>query len=260
MTGDQVPLIKDRSELEPISKESPLPSSPMDQVVQLAKDPNFDKDNFTTLVEFMEKREERDAKIRYNESISKFQSECPRIRRTKQSNVGKYSPYDEVMFIIQPILSKHGISIRFSFPPSEKPKTMHVVGYVSVGSHEELSEFELAVHTLPKAGDNDARNTGATLSYAKRYCLLNALNIVTEDEDKDAAGLGGTITEHDVNMISALIGDIESESGSAFNMSGWKNYLGIDEFTPVNEFPKSALGKAVSSLRDKLNNLRRGSK
>jgi hypothetical protein len=256
----QVELIpkKGSSAIEHV--ESHLPASPISQVMELAQNKDFDPEKFDTIVKFMREERTWDARKAHSEAIASFQAKCPNIKKTTKGHGYKYASYEDLLDVIQPLLEEYGISIRFSFPPSTNPEMTHVIGYITVGAHTETSEFELPKHRLPQKmvpDVNDARNTGSTLSYAKRYCIINALNIVTEGEDKDGVTSQATITENDANVINALIGDIEDEpDGDKFDLIRWKEYVGVSEFTPIEEIPKSNLGKAISSLRDKLKWLR----
>jgi hypothetical protein len=259
----QVELIptKGSSAIEHV--ESHLPASPISQVMELAQNKDFDPAKFETMVDYMRVERERSDLQDFNSAMSAFQSECPNVKRTTQGHGYKYPTYEDLLDVVQPFLKKYGISIRFSFPPSGNTDTMRVVGYVSIGAYEKKSEFELPMHRLPKKmvpDENDARNVGATISYAKRYCIVNALNIVTEGEDKEHYLGGESITKDEANAIEALIGDIEQELGGNFNMTGWRKYLKIDENTPIEDIPKPAYSKAVNSLKGKLNELRKGKK
>ena len=254
----QVELIpKEGSAIEQV--ESHLPVSPFDQLMERSRDPNFDKDNFNTMVAFMEKREALDAKNKFNMAMSEFQSECPQVRKIKPGGKGNYAPFEYMMQVVQPYLKKHKIAVSFTFPPSEKKGIMHVVGSVSIGTHSEKSEFEIAENHLPTSkGGSNSQDTGSTLSYAKRYCIKNMLNIVEVGEDLDGVTSGGSISKDEANAIEALIGDIEQELGKNFNITGWRKYLKIDENTPIEDIPKSVYSRATNSLKGKLNELRKG--
>ena len=249
-----------KSELQQVETSEYLPSSPIAQVMELAKDKDFDPAKFETLVKFF--REERvwDAKKAYNDALASFQAECPNVKRMTQGHGYKYAAYEDLLDLIKPYMEKYGISIRYSFPLSSNPDTLtRVIGYLSIGAHTETSEFEVPKHRLPQKmvpDINDARNTGATLSYAKRYCLINALNIVTEGEDKDGVTSSGTISESEQNTIYALLGDYKDEAGVVFNTDGWFDHLGLGRNTLIKDIPKPLFKVASGALRAKLNKVR----
>src|SRR5690606_35801072 len=62
-----------------------------------------------------ERWEDREAERQFNAALAKFQEECPRIARNKKGARDiRYAPLDYIMATIQPVLSKHGLSVRFS--------------------------------------------------------------------------------------------------------------------------------------------------
>jgi len=257
MVDGQTDLIKREADLQ-VSGGSNLPASPIEQVVELAKDPNFDPAKFETMVKFFREERQRDAKIRYNEAIASFQDECPPVTKHEIAKIRtktggeftyKFASYDDIMKIIKQILNKYRISIRFSFPPSSKPNMIRSVLTLSVGAHSEDSEMEMEI---PKGTMNVAADMGSARTYIMRYHLTGTLNIVVQGEDKDANVNNKPISENDVNTISALIGDIEDIPGAKFDELKWREYIGINEFTPINEITTDKLNKAVSSLKVKL--------
>lgn len=65
-----------------------------------------------------------------------------------------------------------------------KDKYIAILEIVDVETDESIKyEFHLRNATL--SGANDAQNAGATLTYAKRYLLMNAFNIAENDLDPD---------------------------------------------------------------------------
>ena len=110
----------------------------------------------------------------------------------------KYASYEDIMRVARPILQKHGLAT--SFAQSENETHLTVTCRVShTGGHTEETPF-----TLPKDGQKLTKDgrpittlaqaQGDANTYAKRYCLCNALDIVVTGDDRDMQPIVTTIS------------------------------------------------------------------
>ena len=118
------------------------------------------------------------------------QSQSQTLKKTATGHHYKFTPLDDVIDYIRPLLSDNGFSyVQFpDTPPNGEPvvalttRLMHTSG-----------EWLEATMTMPipqlSGNANAAQNYGAALTYARRYALTSILGLAT-DEDVDAAPKG----------------------------------------------------------------------
>lgn len=114
-------------------------------------------------------------------ALSQFQGEVKNPANSKKVNAGnfgyKYAPLDEVLNLVRPILSKHGLSVVQAPVTSEG-----LVGVSTVLIHEsgEFIELEPVMLKMDKVS---AQGAGSAITYARRYSLSAVLGIASEDDD-----------------------------------------------------------------------------
>ena len=114
-------------------------------------------------------------------ALSAFQMELKPMERTVEVNAGsykfKYTPLDEIMKNIYPLLGKNGLAVRHEL--NEK-------GIECVLSHKGGAELRSGAVQVGRTGD--MKNIGGQITYARRYTLTMLLGIASE-EDTDAKDL-----------------------------------------------------------------------
>jgi hypothetical protein len=160
------------------------PATPM-TLLQQAISANMSPEQLGQFMDLQDRHEAKLAKSAYISAISRFQAECPTIKKTGTADRYTYAPLDEVLRTIRPILDKHGLSVRFDTEATEGKITAFCkVSHVS--GHEDISRFTCDVDTKMRV--NDAQKQASANSYARRYALMNALNLVASNEDDDGFG------------------------------------------------------------------------
>ncbi len=129
----------------------------------------------------------------------------------------KYAPLDEVLNLVRPILSKHGLSVIQAPVMSEG-----MVGVTTTLLHEsgEWIEFE---PILLKMDKQSAQGAGSAITYARRYSISAVLGISSED-DNDANSIepstrnqstsnknNSLATQNQLNLIYKLVKDKNME-------------------------------------------------
>lgn len=121
----------------------------------------------------------------YNESMSLLLQEIPVIKkdkvvRNKDGSVRyQYSSYENMIKVLNPLLSKYGFSYRFDVKAVDG-NTIEMVCFLKhIGGHTESASIflPLEVDYLSKV-----HSIGALLSYGKRYLLSLLLGIAAEDD------------------------------------------------------------------------------
>ena len=138
-----------------------------------------------------------------------------------------YLPYDEIMREVQPLAEQFGFSISFStdFKDARIIQTctlQHIAGH-----HRDYKAFVRA-----GAGPHGATETqadGAAMTYAKRYSLCNALNIVVErDTDgQDARNEGAPISFEQAETLRDLVKETGADEARFLAFAGAKTYAEI---------------------------------
>lgn len=163
-----------------------------------------DIDKAGQLMDLVERYERNCAAAAYNAAVARFQSLCPVVPkgRSVQGMGYSYADYADVMKVAKPHLDSCGLAVSFSTETVDGG--LKVTCRISHGSHHEDHLFTVPVPSSLRV--NDAQKFGAALSFAKRYALCAAMNIVCSDDvDDDGAGLCETITEKQADQINQLL-------------------------------------------------------
>lgn len=127
------------------------------------------------------------SKQAYDEAFAAFQAECPPIQKKKAGykNSYNYAPLEDIIPIVQPLLRKHGFSFSVDTPADQDDKGVTAIFELRhKAGHSEQKRFRVPLDTRATLM-NAPQQFGAACSYAKRYVLVNALGILTADEDLD---------------------------------------------------------------------------
>ena len=210
-------------------------------IQQAAQQPDLDIAKMQQLMELKREWDKDRAAETYSAAITEFQKRCPQIHKGRKPVSGPsytYASYDDVMVVVSPILAECGIAVTFSTDCADK--AIKTTCRLRVGTHYEDHVFTIPV---PEMRVNETQKYGAALSYAKRYALQSALNIVVTDEDTDASNLtGATITEE-----------------QAIQLQEWIDTKGVDKkrfldwagVASLSEIPSTKYQQAVDFLRRK---------
>jgi hypothetical protein len=131
------------------------------------------------------------AKEQFDLAMAGFQAELPEIKKLKEvvDNNGKllykYAPLESIIGQVKGILAKHGLSYSVQTEVgTDKVKSIVIVKHTA--GHSEQSEMETPLAT--KTGImSQPQQIAATATFSKRYAFMNALGIMTGDEDNEQA-------------------------------------------------------------------------
>jgi hypothetical protein len=233
------------SDLEKINQPSVTSA-----LIELSKNPDIDPQKIEQLMNLQLKMEDRQAEKSFNQAMADFQQECPIIKKTKavknKDGTTRYTHavLDEMIFVIKPILGKHGLSHTFNTRQTEDKKTELVV----LVSHKDgfSREYSYVYDSLDDGGAmNSSQRRKSALTYAKRAALENALGIVTAGEDDDAKrALDNPASQEQIDKIKKLIASTGSKEGDLLF------YLGLDSMESLSDFDAK---KAINALNQKRN-------
>ena len=192
------------------------PDGPPDPLMLIARalDKGMDVSQLKELFDLQERHERNQAAKEYSTAVAEFQARCPRISKRRTARVDsrreggrgyeyQFASYDDVMSQAGPVLAEVGLAVTFT-NPKRYEKGIQLRCRIRKGVHYEDHELEIPV---PQLASNDTQAYGAALSYAKRYLLCAALNIVVTDEDDDAAALLERASPEHVQEMQRLIAE-----------------------------------------------------
>ena len=120
----------------------------------------------------------------------------------------KYATLDQMLQIVRPVLSKHGLGVMQNLEGGDN-------GHVSVNTiiiHESGQTME-SIMSMPisaKKGLSAEQNVGTAISYARRYALQSCLGLMAE-EDTDAADAAPKKTNGKAKPVAFISPEQESE-------------------------------------------------
>jgi len=230
-----------------VMKRTNVALTPLQLIASAVENPDFDIEKLEKLMQLQTRWEEKEAKRAYAKAMVGFQGSCPPIPKSKSFGGSRkitYASLEGVMTVVQPHLLRAGLSISFNTKLAKMEGS--APGYIKVLckvehelGHSETSKLIVPVDSQMSA--NDSQKMGSANSYAKRYALSNALNLVYIDEDDDAQVLIEYINVDQVTVINDLL----KESGANEQL-----FLKWCKSLEVILIPVSKFDACVARLRD----------
>lgn len=163
----------------------------------------------------------------------------------------KYADLGAVIDAIKPALIKHGLFYTQSPMPSQGGVTIATRLHHASGEVLDLGEL------FVPANKNDAQAYGSALTYARRYALVTAFGVPTEDDDGNAAARGqiqkGTVSPAPSNIPP--ITDEQVVKLQSLMQASKANPVGFNQFFGIADLPKlpaDRFGEAMEMLESKL--------
>lgn len=112
-------------------------------------------------------------------ALAAFQAEVKNPANTETNPFfnSKYAPLNDILNLVRPLLSKHGLSVLQS--PSGDGQNITVTTLITHESGEWIESDPLTL----KADKATAQGAGSAITYARRYALSAMLGISSEDDD-----------------------------------------------------------------------------
>jgi len=167
--------------LQTVSRPDPL------QMLGMAIERGMSVSDLAPLMDLVERDQANKARVSFMAAMAEFQATCPTIKKSSKGHNSNFAGLDEIFVTIQPHLAAAGLAVRFDSETGEGKQT--AICYVSHrDGHVEQSRFTCPIDS--KMAANDSQKAGSANSYAKRYALCNALNLVGSEFDDDAFSAG----------------------------------------------------------------------
>lgn len=153
----------------------------------------------------------------------------------------KYADLGAVIDAVKPPLIKHGLFFTQRCHPCEGGVSVETVLH-----HEGGEEMTLGTLFVP-ANKNDAQGFGSALTYARRYGLLTAFGVPTEDDDGNAAARSAPRAAASTNGAHPPVTDAQRDLIQQLAPRAGKTLQGICEAYRV-----ASLKELTFSQADKL--------
>jgi hypothetical protein len=154
------------------------------------------------LMGLQERWEANQARKSFDEAMAAAKAEIPAIVRNRAGhNSKKYADFAAIAAVVDPILSRHGLSYRFRSAQDERINVTCVLSH-KAGHSEETT---LAAPADTTGNKNAVQAIGSTLTYLQRYSLVQALGLAASDDDDGRAGGTKSITEEQVGELTAML-------------------------------------------------------
>jgi hypothetical protein len=171
-------------------------------------------------------------------ALAAFQAEVKNPANTADNPFfkSKYAPLQDILNLVRPLLSKHGLSI-LQIPSGDGEKIV-----ITTMLMHESGEWIESCPLVLKADKPTAQGAGSAITYGRRYALSAVLGISSEDDDD-----GNQASGNDKKTTTESKQKITKDSASKLNEI--RNKLGQDE-TGFNKGLSVMLKREIKSLED----------
>ena len=126
-------------------------------------------------------------------SVKKRIIKIANLLRVKKDGENKFANYnyfqpDVILANLNPLLEENNLFTKFQLKvhPTKENYYVGELTIEDIDTEEGKQVYEFDIEKAEVKGANPAQNSGATLTYAKRYSLMNAFNIADNDDDFDS--------------------------------------------------------------------------
>jgi hypothetical protein len=221
-------------------------------IMRIVERTDIDPDRLEKFLDLQFRAEAKQAATAFQRALAGFQGDCPIIVKTKKINFTtktgnttkyNYSPLDEIVHVIKPILTKWGFSFTFDIQTTEDPQMHQLVTriYHCDGHSERFSYYFNVLHDDQRM--NLSQRAKSSVTYAKRAALENALGIVTAEDDDDARrAVDNMASTEQIASIKKLIKSTKSKE------EDFLKFMKVESLDDLTEFEAK---KALHALKQK---------
>lgn len=224
------------------------------QMLDRAVSQNASVETLSKLMDLQERWEANQARKAFEAAMSAVKAELPRIVKTRKvdftSGKGRtnyqYEDLASIMNQIGPVLSRHGLSVRYR--TSAEPNSPIMVTCIISHAMGHSEENTLMAGKDDSGNKNSIQAIGSTVTYLQRYTLKAALGLAAEADDDGAkadetADDAKTITEAQASVIRDLIE--QGEVDTQVFCDRWK-------VEAITDIPLKQFNEVVGSLRQRV--------
>lgn len=203
-------------------------------------------DALSKLADLYTKMEAQRAEREFAAAFAGLQASMPSVQASKAvpDRNGQvrftFAPYEEIMRAVQPVLAAHGFSVGFNME-QDGPRLVAVCTLTHAGGHSRSNRFGVRIGSGPPQ-TNEAQADGSARSYAKRYALCDALNIII-DHDTDARSEGDTITADVAERLE------RDANAAGVDTAKLLRLAGADSFETITTSKVTVVERAIEDRR-----------
>ena len=239
----------------------PVSTGTMGMIERAVTDPNFNAENFKTLVEFRDREIARAAESAFNAAMHAAQAEMRPIEADANNpqTRSRYATYTKLDKALRPIYSKHGFSQSFNSVDSPIAEHMRLLCYVShVGGHTRTYQIDIPTDGKGAKGNDVMTKThavGAGASYGMRYLLKMIWNVLVGEDDVDGNDVQSKAKAVDPAGFEDWSTDLDvaAEGGPSSLKAAWdaskadfRRHM-VKHYLPEHEARKRKAAKAVTA-------------
>lgn len=235
--------IAERVEREP---NVPAIATPMQMLAQ-AIERGMSPETIDKLLALAERFDKTNARKAFDVAIAAAKAEIPVIIKTATGhNDKKYADFASIARVVDPIISKHGLSYRFRTVQTDKISVTCVLSH-EAGHYEETT---LSGPADTSGSKNAIQAIGSTLTYLQRYSLVQALGLAAAaDDDGNAAGVSdGKIDEQQVSWLQTVIAEVGADLPKFY---AYLSKIGRMKIEKLEDIPSSLYPRAIDALNAK---------
>lgn len=188
-------------EVLPTKQSTAVTVTPMD-MIDRALSSGSSPETISRLMDLQERWEKNQARKDFDTAIAAAKAEIkPIVRDAKGHNEKRYVSYGAIARVVDPILAKHGLAVRFR---TEQTDRINVTCILFGHGHSEESSLSGPPDTT--GNKNAIQAIGSTLTYLQRYSLVQALGLAASDDDDGShADAGETIGADEQTTLRDII-------------------------------------------------------
>ncbi len=247
--------IKDRRRLQKELREHQEPSVAM--MLQKVIEGGITKENVTaleSLVGLYDRMQAKNAEREFSAALVELQGETISVQATKSVDVRdgvpryKFAPYEEIMSVVQPMLTRHGFSVTFD-TKIEGDRLNSICTLTHKIGHSRSNQF--AVRYSKPPGSSDPQGDMSTKNYAKRGAFCDCLNISISHDD-DARMIGQPIGRALGEDLYTRVKNVGADEEAFLKFAGANSFIEISDerYEQLDEMLKRR--EAAKAAREKL--------
>jgi hypothetical protein len=185
----------------------------------------------------------------YADAMARLQSRLPQVTKHGVNAHTKtaYAMYEDIDAAIRPLLAEEGFSLSFDEDSRDGAMVRYVLRITHRSGHREEQRLTLSIDEAARNREGRATRTatqsdGSTASYARRYLIKLALNLVERGEDDDGNGGSQPITEEQARDIDTAITDTRADRAR------FLAYMGVGS---IEEILDRDYARAMNALESK---------
>lgn len=157
----------------------------------LLRDPAIPADKLEVVMKMRREALEYEAKEAYQHHFAQFAAELPAVERDGMVDLGAkgkypFTTYEQMDFILRPLLVKHGLSLQFWSSDPERIDAVVIHGALIGHGWQREAIYPVPPDAGP--GRNALQARGSAQTYAKRYIADLLCNVVRKGTDNDGRG------------------------------------------------------------------------